>query len=226
MTSILKHDPAASDSSVRALDWSAFVRSEHDGALVEQNAEVAALRAEIERLDAELSASKGSEPARLAAARAEGRKDAEAAYKANDEAKLAALQAGLGEALEIARPAFANIETIANLIAERAIANALDEASTYRDQIARAIRNQANLLGAQTILKIAVCRADFADDAALDALARELGAACRVEIDADHDLAQGQARLRLMLGEIELDLARYWSDVRALLVDLAKGAHA
>lgn len=223
MTSILKHDPNSSDTSVRALDWNNVARAESD-AVPFVNPEIAALRAEVQRLDEELLEMKAGEPERIAAAREDGRKAAERTLKANDEAKLGALRAGLEAALETASPVFANVERLALLLTERALANAFDDPGHYGDQIASAIRRQSALLGAQAVMNVEVSRADFADEAALSELSRLLQFGGGVVIDAKAELQSGQARLRLMLGEVEINLPRYWTDLKALLSNLSREA--
>lgn len=219
MTSILK--PHEDTRPVRKLDWTAFAGAEagdETRSLVDP--EVLELRAETERLKSELADLKAGEPERMDAARAKARQEAEDAFKADEAAKLKQLKAGLEDAIEAARPALANVERLALLLAEHALANAFDDVTSYRDQVANAVRHQAKLIGAAAILKLEVSRADFGDDEALADLANALDHDM-MELAAVHSLARGKARIRLMLGDVEIDLPRYWLEIKALLSDLA-----
>lgn len=223
MTRVLKSEHSTSSVRIERLDWADPGRDAPSAPTPDP--ELTRLEAEVARLSEALAAAKADALVNCAAAREDGRLEAEAEFRQRDEARLEILRTGVSQAIESAARSFADLERLALELANVALSGAFGDCAEYRAQTARAVERQIEVLGAHTVLRVEVSQSDFNDAAALATLAAGLKAG-GLDITALSTIAPGCARIALTLGEVELDLPRYWSEVTALLAHLARVGHS
>jgi flagellar biosynthesis/type III secretory pathway protein FliH len=192
---------------------------EHAPAL--RDPEVEALEARIATLEAALEDSAARAAEAIAAARAQGRKDAEASFTASEAERLQHLKEGVSRAARAISERLGGLDKLALAICETVLAPIFAEHDIH-GAMASAIRRQLNALQRESVLCVLVSPLDFSDEAALHALQRDLGLDLQTQIACDEKLAQGECRIELRLGQIELSTPRYWQEVRAMLSALAE----
>lgn len=223
MSRLIKSSSTA--SQVRALDLlrQAPTTLEPDP----RDLELATRAERIAALEAELTAHRAAEAQRIkdaadAETRAEARGHAaglEAADARADE-RISRLELGMTEARARLDADLENLERLAALLAETALARLIDDTEHRQPLIAATIRRQMQGLEASAVLHVEVSPRDFPTPEALEPLAREAGLA-GVRIETVTSLAAGGCRLKLRLGELEVGLDQQWGALRAVLVDLA-----
>ena len=181
---------------------------------------IAALEAEITRLQGELetealAAHKAIEDGRNAA-----KAEALAQFKRDETQSLQKLEHALVSARADVRAALVDVERLSLRLAQSALETVLGSGSDYSNLIERTIAHEISALDRQTIVSIEVSQADFPSREALDALAQRLAS---VHIEASSRLDAGACRLVLTLGDIEISLPEHWANLRALFHRLEQG---
>lgn len=229
MAAVIKQ--AATPGAIRALV--APVR--HAVSVVDpRDEELAVLRAERARLEAEIAATRTAAARAAAAAdddldaavtRAreaaldEGRRAGLAAAEMRETDRVAAVADGV--AAEATRLA-ARLEALDGLAASLARA-CLDRMFARPDAMAgmvtAALERHCLALRDGAALDVRVSGADFADTAALDAAVRAAGARATVSIDLD--LPAGACRIAARLDRVDLDVPAQWAELARLLDGMA-----
>lgn len=224
MTSILKPSDDGAPCLVRPLNWATTA----PGALPEAETldpELVHLRAETERLEEELAALRAEVTAKQDAAREEGRRQAASDHVSRDETALSALHNGIEKAQQDLANTLSSLDRVAFGLAETALQAILDDPSQYRHVIGRIVTRQMTSLRQQTVLSVCVSAKDFPDAGALHAIRLAAGLD-DLALTASPNLAAGACRMKLTIGEIDVDTPKYWHELRSLLRDLADGDHA
>jgi len=154
--------------------------------------------------------------AEAVAAEARGR---DAGFAEGQEAKaeaLARLEAAADRALDQFRTDLRGMETLAVALSKAALAKVFGDDRDMAYRVARLVRRQIEALDRDAVLRIEVAAGDFADAAALDALALDAGLD-GIEIKAVDELDAGDCRIRLRLGELDVGLSQQWGRLSALL---------
>ena len=215
--SVIKSTDGDLDTRVRALGAEAPAPPRIDP-------EILALRGEVERLTRDL-ASRDNQVAELRseveAARRDGiergREAGLEAGAARAEATLDRLQRGVDVAVgQLARDLI-SMERLAVALAREGLSKVLGEDADRASLVTQIIRTQVAQLEAQAVLCIEVSPQDFPDAASLSDLA--VGPGIRTE--AVSSLASGDCRIQLKLGALEVGLDRQWTNLSAILDDLA-----
>jgi type III secretion protein L len=178
--------------------------------------EAAALAQQLHQREGEIDQLKRDVDAAFIDGEAEGR--AAGLAEADDGAakRLAALEAGVGQASTLFSEQMAGLEQLAILLAHEGLAKILDDRSAYCDLLSGVIRTQLDRLEAEAVVCVQVARADFPDADRLAALTAQV-ARPGLDINASEDLAAGDCRIRLRLGALEIGVARQWSRLGAAL---------
>lgn len=192
---------------------------ERPDALTLVRAELDVLRAEMAKQDIAIEKlTEGVETAYRegeAAGRTAGLKDAED----NQDARLAALNSGVEQALETFADVLAGqAENLAVRIGREALANILSDVGSYPDLLARIIRKQIVAAGSHSVLAIEVSTDDFPEPAQLDRLAATAGHP-GLEVRAVEALTTGQCRIGMRLGALDAGVSQQWERLDALLSD-------
>lgn len=180
---------------------------------------LAAARTEIAELQAQISAE-----------RAVGKKAEQAARQAGEAAGRAAMEQAadgrlgvLTQAADAARihwnERLAGLDGLAVMIARSALAKLVAESDDLGNLVTRQIALRIAALRRDSIVAIRVSTDDFADDAALAALAATVRSGA-VEIVADPALAAGDCRIDLLLGHMDLGVRAQWRELDAFLAGL------
>jgi len=184
---------------------------------------IVALEQEVEELAADLKRAQDTITKVAEDARAQGRKDAEAAFARDDAKALSLLEAAIAAAASEAKAKIVKLDALALLLCETALENAFDRAGDFRDLLTRAIAKQLNTLRREMVLAVHVSPRDFPDEAALGGLQEKLGPSA-VAIERDNALEGGACRIDLRLGHIEIALPLYWRELKAKLRSAASEA--
>lgn len=188
--------------------------------LTELHAENQHLRAQLEEALGEAA----SLPAALEAARAEGRAEGRIAGKAEaedlHEQALETLSAGIANAQDSLSGALQSVERLAPILARSCLERIFTEPGRYTDMVEQALRSQWAALAEEAVLAVEVSVHDFVDAAALQALRSRSGRP-EVEIRATEDLAAGQCRMKLLLGELLVGPQQQWAALSQVLAKLA-----
>ena len=178
--------------------------------LAEENAELRSALADLQ-----IAAERAK-----AAAREEGKKEAEAAIRTDEAKRLGAVQAALAGAQNVLDERLEALEGLAALLSRSAIAMLFDQASGYSELVCAMLARQMERVRRDAVLGIRVSREDFADEAALAAAAQGAGTGS-ISIGADPDLRAGECRIDLQLGHIDIGPAAQWPQLSRLLDELA-----
>jgi flagellar assembly protein FliH len=177
---------------------------------------IVALEQEVEELRADLKQAQDTITKAAEDARAQGRKDAEAAFTRDEAKGLALLEGAIETAASEAKAKIAKLDALALLLCETALENAFDRSGDFRDLLTRAIAKQMNGLRREMVLAVHVSPRDFPDEAALGRLQEKLGPNA-LAIERDDALEAGACRIELRLGHIEIALPLYWRELKAKL---------
>lgn len=132
------------------------------------------------------------------------------------DARIAALEKTLTQAATEATAALSaslvHLETAAGELASIALERIVGDPSTRQDLVAETIARAVGVLSADTVVEMEVSSRDFPDLARLEAVAP---AGCKVRALETHP--SGACRLRLRIGELDLDLDGQTIRLRALL---------
>lgn len=210
MSGLIKGGSTSPDTVAR-MNWRALGESAAGEAADPRLAE---LEATIESLTQALQKANVQHAQALAAARKEAREEAAEAHRRDEAKALAALETGIDAALKSAREELTALESLALVLCETALEATFGQRDDDRERTCRAIERQLAALRQGMVLAVAVSTADFPDPEALAGLGARLGA---VKIEGDPALAQGEARIELRLGRLELSLTRHWDALRAEL---------
>lgn len=160
---------------------------------------------------------------RLEAAVAEASRDGEAkgreaglqAAVDREEERLKQLGEGIDRALAAHGRQMAELERLAIQLASAGLDKILGASERFQELVAAALRQQVARLAQDAIVRVEVSAKDFADPAALEALAEAFGRP-DAEVAALHELGAGDCRIRLQLGVLEVDPLEQWRRLRAL----------
>ncbi|MEN2790532.1 FliH/SctL family protein [Sphingomonas oligophenolica] len=167
---------------------------------------------EIERLQGVVADLRARAPEAERAAREAGRH--QGLEEAEDQADrlVAAVCTGVDQARAAWEDRLAELDALAAMLAQASLRKLFGEAPDLGDLVTRAIRLRTQALGRESVVSIRVSGADFADDAARDAL-RSAVAAGSSDIVVDPALTAGECRLDLKLGSIDVGIASQWREL-------------
>ncbi|WP_244136049.1 MULTISPECIES: hypothetical protein [unclassified Burkholderia] len=133
----------------------------------------------------------------------EGRREADASAKRDDDARIDALSRGVHDARASLQTQFASLESLALDVAQVALERILGATEHYPALVAQTIRHHVAQMKTGVVLTVDVSRADFPDDESL----RPISAAAPESIvNAHPHLPAGACRFGLAPGRAELDL--------------------
>lgn len=216
MSALIKGSGSFSDAVAR-VHWRALGESLAGEAA---DPRIGELEAKIKSLALSLEEAEARHAQALAAARKEAKEEAAEAHKREEAKALAALETGIMAALTSAREELTALENLAPVLCEIALEATFGQRDGYREQTSRVIERQLEVLRQGTVLCVAISTTDFPNPEALESLGARLGA---VKVEGDATLAQGEARIELRLGGIELSMARHWDALRAELKRMVEG---
>jgi flagellar biosynthesis/type III secretory pathway protein FliH len=181
--------------------------------------EIAARDHAIETLERRLSDMERAHAEALKRARSEAR-DAALQEAARDEARaLALLEANVKAANARFSEALGDLERLAPLLCETALASVFDAPDQHRGLVDAALALELNRLARESVVSVAVSAVDFTDEAHLKALADRHP---HVVIGADATLASGVCHITLNMGGVELDIPAHWAALKETLHAMAE----
>lgn len=217
MTNLVKSDAAA---GLDAPLWPSHASAEV-GAEVE-DLHTLELRAEITALHEQLTNLRRESDQRIAQARIDGAAEARAKFKTDETVRTAALEKALARIDAQLQAALPEVEALALVISNGALAAVFDESVDMQERVTRSINRQLNLVRREGVARVAVSAEDFPSASAV-AVVRERLDLGHMEIATDPALKAGDSRLELTLGAVEISLTRYWSEISATLERSARG---
>jgi flagellar biosynthesis/type III secretory pathway protein FliH len=220
VTALIKKDAALSGEGVVPLQWRPLDDGRAHGDELTPDPAIAALQTRIAELDQALLDSEEARADAVARAREEGRKEAEDNHRRDEAAALAALQAAIAQAQDSLSRRLADLDALALVLCENALATVFSRFDDYQERTSRALELQLAGLRNDILLCVFVSPEDFPHSEALETLRRRIG---KIDIVQDGSLGRGEARLDLRLGHIELSLDAHWDAIRKRLVALAGG---
>jgi len=222
MSPVIKSSEATRHEAVRAVRLLqkpapiGEVASERDR-LLHDLAEARALLAQRElELDGAVAAAQQLE----VAAEKRGYEAGLSAAQTREEERLAVLESGVAKAAECLPETLSGVERLACAIAREALARVFGDKTSSAVLTEAAIVEAVRKLDDDALLRVEVSAQEFSDLAT--ASARLTSATQRpVEVVVRPELAAGECRLRLMVGEIEVGPQQQWERLSALLLDLS-----
>lgn len=226
MTSIIKFDSKRSIGAVlRDFETSSINRSSVASDNQEQNsiepvmqAEVEALKREIESLNAELEREK-------AASFSAGENAAKSAFERDETLALEALETGISGALTSLKRTYDILESSALLLSHAALQNLFLDKSANAAIVSAFIKGHAQTLRKEAILEVQVSEHDFPDQAALRLLASDMDMN-EANLNSSHTLKPGDCVMTLRLGKLELSISDYLDGIGELAAETATGRSA
>ncbi len=213
MTTLFKE----SALDVRAPEWRP---AEQTCAASQTDSRIAVLEQKIVALEMLIESNETERNEAIAAAIERGRKQAEANFARDEASRLKALEQALTAAATETSQRLDDLDALSLALAQGALASVFERAGDFDELLIRAIGRELADLKQESVLHVRVSASDFADEEALGALVRRIGAAIRIE--CDDQLDAGACRIALRLGEIELSLPEYWRALRAKLLSFAE----
>ena len=184
---------------------------------------IAELERDIATLTARIEQDASTAKAQIAAAFAEGREAGDAQAVTREEERLAALTKTLEAARQAHRAALERVEALALAVAQAALARVFGDRSRHAELVADSLRHQLAQLDRTLVTQIRVSPHDFADAAALSALAAQIP---DIALQADPALATGDCAIDLQLGRIEAGMDEQWQRLSDLLDSLVTAESA
>jgi flagellar biosynthesis/type III secretory pathway protein FliH len=155
----------------------------------------------------------------VGAAREEGRREAAATAARDDEARVAALKATLGDALSAWENRLVQLESLAALISRTSLAKIFDRPESYSDLVLDCLAHQVRQIRREAVVAIKVSAADFPDKAQLERVS--LAELPSVAVGPSTELGPGECRIDLQVGHIDAGPATQWRQLEALLHQIA-----
>ena len=184
---------------------------------------IAELERDIATLTARIEQDASAAKAQIAAAFAKGKEAGDAQAVTREEERLAALTKTLEAARQAHRAALERVEALALAVAQAALARVFGDRSRHAELVADSLRHQLAQLDRTLVTQIRVSPHDFADAAALSALAAQIP---DIALQADPALATGDCAIDLQLGRIEAGMDEQWQRLSDLLDSLATAESA
>lgn len=169
--------------------------------------------------DAEISKHEEALSAAWAEGEAAGRAAAEEAFEDDRDAALSALKHGIEAAGKDLSRALEGFETLALLVAVEAVEKLTGNAKQYRKVLTDAIKTQVSELQSSTVVSITVARSDFPDTREVAPLSQSLGIEA-IKVIVSDDLDASECRIKLLLGQAEINLLGQWDDLKQRLTGL------
>ncbi|WP_135212639.1 hypothetical protein [Vitreimonas flagellata] len=180
--------------------------------------EIAARDHAIKTLERRISDMERAHAEAIKRARTEAR-DAALKEAARDEAQaLALLEANAKAANALFSKSLADLERLAPLLCETALASVFEAPDQYRALVEAALELQFKRLTRESVVKVTVSAVDFSDEAHLKALADRHP---QVAIGADPALGSGVCHITLNMGGVELDIPAHWAALKETLHAMA-----
>jgi flagellar biosynthesis/type III secretory pathway protein FliH len=187
-----------------------------------EDPELSALRLENEKLCSALAKADARMEEAAERAREEGRLAGIESVREAERTHAELLGAGVERALSQWQKALSGLEHLAPLIARAALGKLLDRPEERSDLVGQIVARQLKRLGREGVVAVHVSASDFGAEAGLSALRAKLNGA-PVELIADPQMASGECRLRLRLGELDAGLPTQWAELSAFLAEAAQG---
>jgi flagellar biosynthesis/type III secretory pathway protein FliH len=180
--------------------------------------ELAAARAEVERLQNALILARAEGAQAATTAYDEGHADGLKAAKRCEEDQLAVLREGLADAVQAFGSQLERLDGLAPALARQALAKLFDAADNWAAMAEKALALQLGKLRRASVLAVLVSPSDFRDTAALEALGTG-----SLRVAHDTDLRAGACRIECKLGQVEIDMREQWTALAALLDEMSAG---
>ena len=149
---------------------------------------------------------------------AAGREAALDDFEEDRKEALAVLSSTLANAMAVLTNSLLRFEGIALEASLAALNSLVEDVASYRTVLLSTIKRQVKTLDKDTILSISVSRLDFPNSEAVAEIARTVGAD-NANISVSEKLSRGKCEIKVMLGSLEIDLARSWREIEAVLTD-------
>ena len=182
------------------------VISDEQQIILSQNEQIQALQQDIERLESEVK---------------QARIDGEEAGKEQAQIDLTAIHLKsaetLGSALQKAEVEFHEklelLDVLSLQIAEKALAQIFGERSRYSTLLKDVVTESISTIDEKIITAIRISEEDFANlSKNFDELSLK-----NTRLEPDFSLSEGECKIDLIAGHIEISLERYWEDLRTIL---------
>ena len=178
--------------------------------------EIARLREELADREAEIAKHDDELAQARVAAELAGREAAEAEFEADRAAATERLEHGIAEARKDLKMAFEQAEALALLVARGTLDKLFGDPGERTEVIAALLSEQLERVGRELVVAVDVSRLDFPDTGELKELSKRLGLGAGI-LEARVDLDEGDCRMRLRLGTIDLGIDQQWGAVRTLI---------
>lgn len=182
--------------------------------------QIAVLTQELAELRRTMAADREAATRALVKAREDGTRQGQEAARCDDDKRLAMLGEGVAGAREAWERRIGDLDGLAALVAQSAIARLFDGCDSHADFVVGMIARQLRHLRHETVLTIRVSPKDFPDEVALAALGTGAGTGA-IAVVRDDALDGGQCRIDLQLGHLDLCSRAQWREMSELLHELS-----
>jgi hypothetical protein len=175
--------------------------------------------------DAEISKHEEALSAAWAEGEAAGRAAAEDALEDDRDAALSALKHGIELAGKDFSRSLEGFEPLALLVAVEAVEKLTGDAKQYRRMLTDAIKTRVGEFQSAAVVSIIVAHIDFPDTREVVALEQSLGIEA-IKVSVSDELDASECRIKLLLGQAEINLLGQWDDLKHCLSDLSQSNDA
>jgi flagellar biosynthesis/type III secretory pathway protein FliH len=182
-------------------------------------AENSRLAAVAEKYEAEIAAHADALAKAFADGELAGHTAAETEFEDDRSAALSLLENGIAGAEADLSSVLENAENIAVLVAHTALEKLFGDSSSYKGYVTELIRHQLGRIGQESFVAIEVARADFPDTGEVADLARSLAIPTE-RLRVLDELNNGDCRMRMQVGTLEVGVDRQWGAMRAMLTEM------
>lgn len=222
MAQLIKHTAAAGDRAI--VRWPAGPRPrDREPPAASPSAEMdelARMQALLVAKDAEIAELRTAAEQARTSGEEEGRLAMSLEIAEDRAAQLAVLEANFAESQQAFAGWLQGLEALSLSVAEAAIERMFGADDERQATVAALIGRQLVEIQAQSLIAIDVSRADFPDTSEVALLAASLGIAIE-RLAVAEDLAAGECRLRLRVGNIDIGIGEQWGAIRGLFAVLA-----
>lgn len=185
-----------------------------------RDAELARLKAEIERMTAARAQDAAEAAKAIEAAREQGHGEGLVEAQTGEADRLAALGTMLKESVAVFTARLEVLDALAPALARTALAKLFEGADGWAAPVEAMLARQLGALRRGTLIAVRVSPQDFPDAQALAALSDALDIE-GLGLASDRALRAGGCRIECRLGQIDLDVREQWQALSALLEEMA-----
>ncbi len=170
----------------------------------------------LERENEKLVLALESAKAEIASVREKALQDGKEQAERLEKERLEALKKALSDCGGSIEKQISELEPVALMVAQTALNKILGSNADTKNIVAKAIKNQIRTIEDNCVVSVTVSKSDFSDEAALDALSKQLDCP-KFEILSEGTLDSGACELKMKLGTVDIGIPNQLAQLNSLI---------